>query len=289
MRFPAGNKILRALKPNFVRLAQYPAPVRVGIFLLTLGLLWVTVAAPIYLLVSDRNLVTILTMALLFLGFIFLVPIWGKKVYKQTKIFKSYGLTGTRTNAKELLFGLSLGLTITLSLFALEGLLGWLVWKPLDNLPRVILEGCASALGIAFAEELVFRGWLLNELQRDYRPGVVLWATAGLFATAHFIKPISEIIRTFPQFPALLLLGLTLVWAKRGSKGRLGLSIGLHAGLVWGYYIINVGNLIKYSGVAPDWVTGVDKNPLIGIMGLLFLWILAFGMRKRSRSKKLTA
>jgi hypothetical protein len=289
LRFPAGNKILRALKPNFVRLAQYPAPVRVGIFLLTLGLLWVPVAAPIYLLVSDRNLVTILTMALLFLGFIFLVPIWGKKVYKQTEIFKSYGLIATRTNAKELLFGLSLGLTITLSLFALEGLLGWLVWQPSDNLPRVILEGFASALGIAFAEELVFRGWLFNELQRDYRPSVVLWASAGLFATAHFIKPISEIIRTFPQFPALLLLGLTLVWAKRGSKGRLGLSIGLHGGLVWGYYIINVGNLIKYSGVAPDWITGVDKNPLIGIMGLLFLWILAFGMRKRSRSKKLTA
>lgn len=52
---------------------------------------------------------------------------------------------------------------------------------------------------------------------------------------------------------------------------RLGISIGLHAGLVWGYYIVNVGQLIEYSNQVPVWVTGIDGNPIAGVMGLLFL------------------
>ena len=47
----------------------------------------------------------------------------------------------------------------------------------------------------------------------------------------------------------------------------MGLPIGLHGGLVWGNYIIEVGKLIKYSGAAPQWVTGVNNNPLAGVMG----------------------
>jgi membrane protease YdiL (CAAX protease family) len=66
------------------------------------------------------------------------------------------------------------------------------------------------------------------------------------------------------------------------AHNRLGLPIGFHAGLVWGYYIINVGNLVKYSGSVPDWITGVDRNPLAGIMGLLFLGCIAFWIRRRS-------
>jgi membrane protease YdiL (CAAX protease family) len=145
----------------------------------------------------------------------------------------------------------------------------------------VILEGLASALGIGFAEELLFRGWLLDELQRDYHPRVALWADSTLYALLHYIKPLQEILRTWPGFPGLLLLGLTLVWAKRSRRGRLGLPIGLHAGLVWGYYIINVGQLVQYSGQVPEWITGVDRNPLAGVMGLLFLGVLAFWMRRR--------
>lgn len=274
------------LNINFVRLAQYPAPARLGCFVLSLLLLWLPVAAPIYLLLSkDPNLVTILTMGLLFAAFLLLLRWWGQKVYQQPQLLGRYGLQGTRQNAKELFLGLGVGVLITFSLFGLEGLLGWLVWQPAAiPLPKLILEGLASALGIGFAEELVFRGWLLDELERDYRPRVSLLADAFIFALLHFLKPLREIFRTLPGFPGLLLLGLTLVWAKRGSKGRLGLSIGLHAGLVWGYYIINVGNLVQFSGQVSDWITGVDKNPLAGVTGLVFLSVLAFGMRKRSHS-----
>jgi hypothetical protein len=124
----------------------------------------------------------------------------------------------------------------------------------------------------------------LDELQRDYSQRVSLWADAILFAALHFLKPLSEMIRTLPGFPGRLLLGLTMVWAKRSSGGLLGLPIGLHAGVVWGYYIINVGKLVEYSGQISPWITGVDGDPLAGVMGLMFMGVLAFWMRKRCQT-----
>jgi hypothetical protein len=271
------------LKFNFSSIARYPAPIRLVIFLLALLLIWLPLAVPIYWLGRDLNSISILTMVLLYGEFIFLGKFWGKHVYHQPRLLRQYGLERTRQNGLELLIGLATGIITVLSLFGLEGWLGWLLWqKPAIFLPQVILEGLVVAIAIGFAEELLFRGWLLDELQRDYRPRAALWINAVTFALLHFIKPLDAIQRTLPQFPALLLLGLVLVWAKRWCKGRLGLPIGFHAGLVWGYYIINVGNLVQYSGRVPDWITGVDRNPLAGIMGLLFLGGIAFWIRQRS-------
>ena len=273
------------MKTNLRRLANSSAPIRLSFFLLNLLLLWLPLAVPIYLLQKDANLVTILTIPLLYAEFIILLRLWGKYVYQQPRILQHYGLELTSHNRVDLLRGLAMALTIILMLFGVEGLLGYLVWQqPKVFLLRVILEGLVVSLGYGFAEELLFRGWLLDELQRDYSPSQALWLNAFLFAALHFIKPLDAIVHTLPQFPALVLLGLTLVWGKRWRRGRLGLPIGLHGGLVWGNYIINVGELIKYSGRVPDWVTGVNKNPLAGVMGLVFLGLLALWMKRRKRT-----
>ena len=170
-----------------------------------------------------------------------------------------------------------------MGLFILESLLGWVEFiEPAKILFKVILEGFVSALGISFTEELVFRGWLVDELERDYQPKIVIWGSSIIFAICHFIKPIEEIIRTFPTFPALVLLGAILVWAKRSHRNNLGISLGIHGGLVWGYYILNVGELIKYSGKISPLITGIDGNPIAGVMGLLFLGILACWMRRKA-------
>jgi len=264
------------------RIARYRAPVRVAIFVLVLLTLWLPLAVPIYWLGRDANSISILTMLLLYGEFIFLLRLWGTNVYRQRQILQDYGLVNIRRNWLDLGSGLVSGLIAVLCLFGLEGWLGWLVWLEPSGLPRIILEGFVVAIAVCFAEELVFRGWLLDELQRDYAFSTALWVNAFIFALLHFIKPLPDIVRTLPQFPALLLLGLTLVWAKRWKKNRLGLSIGFHAGLVWGYYIINVGQLIKYSGQVPGWITGVNRNPLAGVMGLLMLSVIALWMRRRS-------
>lgn len=222
-------------------------------------------------------------MGLLLIDFLFLVKLWGKNVHQQA-LFQVYGLRLTRQNGRYLLNGLTIGLLFCLGLFVVEALLGWVEFtQPTGVFLIIVGEGLLSALAIALAEELVFRGWLLDELERDYGKKTGLITSAVIFALLHFLKPISEIMRTFPTFPALVLLGLTLVWAKRKYKGNLGICIGLHGGLVWGYYILNVGQLVQYSGSVSPWITGIDGNPIAGGMGLFFLGVLAFWMaRKRS-------
>ena len=274
------------MKINLGKIAQIPAHLRVGCFILCLLMLWLPLALPIYWLVEDTNLESILTLVILYVEFIFLLNIWGKKVYQKPRIFSHYGLEFTRINGVDSLQGLAIGLTCVLVLFGLEGVLGWLVWQqPKVFLVKIILEGLLVSLGVGFAEELLFRGWLLDELQRDYKLNIALGIDAILFAVSHFIKPLEAIIHTLPQFPALVLLGLTQVWGKRWRRGRLGLPIGLHSGLVWGYYIINVGELIKYSGQVPDWVTGVNNNPLQGVMGVVFMGGLAWWMGSKQQVK----
>ncbi|HLO52408.1 MAG TPA: type II CAAX endopeptidase family protein [Kamptonema sp.] len=268
---------------NYLKISRYPVLLRLGIFLLILLSIWLPVAIPIYLLVRDSNLATILTMGLLFGEFLLLVRWWGNRVYRQPYLLKSYGLVGTRQNGLDVLGGFGIGALLTFGLFGFEGLLGWLTWGESESGIKLILEGLATALGVGFAEELVFRGWLLDELQRDYSLEVSLGVNAVVFGLSHFLKPLSEMLRTWPQFPGLLLLGLILVWGKRSHQNRLGFPMGFHAGLIWSYYIINVGQLVQYSGSVPDWITGVDRNPLAGLMGLLFLGAIAFWMWKLSR------
>ncbi len=281
--------------PNlrFGKIAKFSAPARIGIFILTLLLVWIPLAAPIYFLVENVNLESILAIALLYIEFIILLRFWGRKVYQQRQILHRYGLVINRRNFQLFFQGLGIGLFSLFSLFILEIFLGLVVWQlPSEKLLQFIFEGLLVSVGIGFAEELLFRGWLLDELERNYQPKVVLWVSSIVYALLHFIKPLEEILRTWLQFPGLVLLGLLFVWAKRSSgkkldKGRnrkqelLGFPIGIHTGLVWGYYIINVGGLVKYSDEVGEWLVGIDGNPLAGLMGLLLLGAIALWMRNK--------
>lgn len=259
---------------------------RLLFFIGVLSILWLPLAIAIHVLFShDPNMAGILTMVLLFGELLWLWQFWGKVVYQESKIFNSYGLERSKRNAREFIQGLATGFWFCLGLFIVEALLGWInIAAPSVGSLRIVVEGLLSAMGIAIAEELLFRGWLLNELQRDYGRTTCLRVGATLFAMAHFIKPIEEVVRTAVTFPALVLLGMTLISAKYRHGDRLGICIGIHGGLVWGYYIVNVGQLIEYTKRVPVWVTGVDGNPIAGIMGLVFLsgllWLNSSGSGK---------
>jgi uncharacterized protein len=261
-------------------------------FLLVLILLWLPGLAIIYLVMGStqnledpgtKNLLSILTMGLLAIEFIALLPWWGRKVYQHPNLYTHYGLVFTRQNGLLLLKGLAIGAGFTFALFITQGLLGWLTWQ-LPRLPilQLVLEGAATALGVGLAEELFFRGWMLDELERDYQPASAVIVDAGLYAALHFLKPIPVILASLPEFPGLFLLGTVVIIAKRRNRNRLGMSIGLHAGMVWAYYIVNVGNLVKYSGRVSDWITGINGNPISGVLGLIFLAILAIFIAKFS-------
>ena len=265
------------------KVKQQAVTFRLFYFLACLAIVWLPLAIPIsWLLRSDPNLVTIVTMGLLLVIFVILQKWWSKYVYRETHIFTKHGLHFNRLSLIIFIKGLAIGFGVCWALFITEAALGLVEINNASlGLLKVIVEGLSSALGIAFAEELVFRGWILHELEQDYNNSKALWISAVVFAIAHFLKPLAEIIRTVVTFPALLLLGLTLVWAKRSYRNNLAICIGIHGGLVWGYYILNVGNLLVYNKKIPNWITGIDGNPIAGLLGLSFLILLASIMRKK--------
>jgi uncharacterized protein len=273
---------------NWKKIAQYSAPVRLLYFIGVLAIIWLPLAIFIQLFFSyDANLVSIITMTLLFIELLFLWQFWSKFVYQENNVLARYGLERSNQNRQELFKGLALGFWLCLSLFIVEAGLGWIeIDTPKISLWKIVIEGLLSALGIGLGEELVFRGWLLDELQRDYSQKTCRYIGATIFALAHFIKPREEIIRTAVTFPALMLLGVTLILAKTNHGDRLGICIGIHAGLVWGYYIVNVGELMQYTNRVPVWVTGIDNNPIAGIMGLIFLTGLMWLIKSQNKQLK---
>jgi uncharacterized protein len=267
---------------------------RIFIFLGLLAIAWLPIAAPIYWLGyrSERTDITeIIALALLYLGFLWGLPRWGRAIHQWPNPLARCGLIWHSQTARDLGLALMIGVLGVFSLFGIETLLGWATpATPSPRLARFVVEGLIMALAVGLAEELLFRGWILTELEQSYRPRAALVMDALFFASTHFIKPWAEIVRTFPQFLGLVLLGMALVWARRtgqrqgkGKTGSLGYPIGLHAGLIWGYYIVNVGNLSRYTERAPEWVTGIDSNPLAGLLGLLLLGAIASQFAKIAR------
>ena len=255
-------------------------------------------------------------LALLYVGFLVGLPYWGRHVHNWERPFRQCGLVWQIQTGRDLLLAFVIGVLGVFGLFGIETLLGWAApSSPSPRLVRFIFEGLLMALAVGFAEEMLFRGWVLAELEKDYGSTSALLMDAVFFATTHFIKPWAEIVRTFPQFFGLVGLGMALVWARRSptssragsrassrvgsgiglkvgledSKGdrisRLGYPIGLHAGLIWGYYVVNVGGLSEYTGRAPEWMTGIDGNPLAGLMGLILLGLIARQFAKTAQKK----
>ncbi|MEM9947536.1 MAG: CPBP family intramembrane glutamic endopeptidase [Cyanobacteria bacterium P01_D01_bin.36] len=269
---------------------------RVFLFLLILALLWSPIALSVYWPQGwfyGVAAAEIVALVLLYAVFLIGLPVWGRRVHDWKLPFQQCGLRLQPQFAKDVGIALAIGVLGVFSLFGLETLLGWAQpATPSPRLLRFVLEGLLLALAIGFAEEMLFRGWILAELEKSYASTNALVINAVVFAVAHFIKPWDEIARTLPQFLGLVVLGLALVWSRRSPTGvagkrltRLGYPIGLHAGLVWGYYIVNVGGLSEYTGRVPEWVTGIDSNPLAGALGVVLLSLIGWQFAKTARQK----
>ena len=270
------------MKIQWSEIARWGAAWRIIFFLSVLLLVWLPIALP-YSLISGQS-PNVTCLIVLYVEFFVLSWVWGRQLHRLPHPFHHYGLVWAPEVGLDLLKAMMIGLGGVISLFFIQAGLGWIsLQPPPSNFPIILLEGLGVSLAVGLAEEFLFRGWLLFELERDYAPGLALCISSLLFALAHYIRPISVIFRTWPQFFGLLLLGMALVWAKRSpsyypdrkASGKLGSPIGLHAGLVWGYYLFNVGALAHYSPQVPEWLTGIDHNPLAGFLGIGLLAVIA--------------
>ncbi len=166
--------------------------------------------------------------------------------------------------------GFGLGVFSLVVLFGIQTALGWVNWQPAEGrrLVSVLLPTLLLALWIGGTEELVFRGFLLTQLQQDYAVGVAAAISSLIFALLHLIWEQQE---TIPQLPGLWLMGMVLVLARYNDAGSLGLAWGLHTGWVWAIASLDTAQLITYTGISSEWVTGKNGKPLAGAAGIFCL------------------
>ncbi len=253
-------------------LNRWIAPLRLGTFLGIWVLVWLPLGLPLLGIIDDPNDRSIILLGLAYGEFLILLWAWGRWVGQRSSPLGHYGLIPCRNLLTRLSWGWLLGTGAVFGIYLLQTPWGWVSWHlPQADFLRITLEGFGVALGVGLAEESLFRGWMFTELRQDYGQRSALGFSSGLFAALHFIKPWPEIWRTLPQFPGLVLLALILGTVRTEN---LGACIGIHGGLVWGYYLLKVGHLVSLNDRVSPWITGVDGNPLAGLVGLaiLALW-----------------
>jgi membrane protease YdiL (CAAX protease family) len=152
----------------------------------------------------------------------------------------------------------------------------YLAWLATDNvrfavrhtsrqLAMRLLGAPFTALFIALAEELLFRGVLLAGLLETLRPPVAVPIGVAAFASAHYIRRVKR-YWTFPGHLALgTLLCLAFLWTR-----ALWLPLGLHAGGV--LVLMGVRPLVRYRG--PAWLVGASIFPYAGAVGIVALLLL---------------
>jgi membrane protease YdiL (CAAX protease family) len=162
--------------------------------------------------------------------------------------------------------------------------LGQLRWQPQLS-AGLVLNSLALGLGVGFAEELLFRGWLLGELSLLLGAQRALGLQAALFSLVHtrFNLPLGPLLGLLG---GLLLLGLALGLQRRADGGLLWGAVGLHGGLVGGWFVLQHG-LMAVSPSAPAWLMG-PANPIGGVLGWLGLALLLLARRRWWRASSPT-
>jgi membrane protease YdiL (CAAX protease family) len=204
--------------------------------------------------------------------------LWGF-CWLEGTTFASYGMPLRLTLASSVGWGLGAGSLGLALLFGVQYRANWLEHSTLlDSSQRAdrwqVLVMLVLGLWVGWTEELIFRGFLQDQLQQNWPVWVAASIASLIFALLHGVWEGKSVL---PQLPGLWLMGMVLVLARLVDAGNLGLAWGLHAGWVW--VIASLDALhIHYSGKGPTWLTGLDNKPLAGAIGLLFLLSTAAGL-----------
>ena len=240
-------------------------------FLYLLG--WI-LAKPLFFLGIGKEHISLIGTILTFLLFVILLPKWFEKRWELFNTWTILGINKTDKKDKRFFYFLN-GLLYSIILLSLIFIAiisnQWGNW--LGKLsPEILLNSLLLIIGIGFAEELVFRGWLLEELKNQYGFKKALIFQALVFSIVHigldmpFWQMISILL-------GLFLLGIMLSIIRIKDNNSLWGCAGFHGGLVGIWFLMNNG-LIEISKEAPTWLVGpgtINTNPLGGLYGITLL------------------
>ncbi len=159
-------------------------------------------------------------------------------------------------------------------------------WRP-DLAPAELANALALGLGVGFAEELLFRGWLWGELALHLGRARGAVAQAVIFSLVHARADLG-IAGLVGLLGGLVLLGLALALQRRADRGLLWGAVGLHGGLVGGWFALLQGALVLRPD-APLWLVGpggANPNPVGGLLGWLGLTLVLLALVRTLRMRE---
>lgn len=144
-----------------------------------------------------------------------------------------------------------------------------------------VANALALGAGVGFAEELLFRGWLQGELGLHLGANRALSVQAVVFALVHpwYRLPVAGAVGLLG---GLVMLGLALALQRRADGGVLWGAVGLHGGLVGGWFALQ-GGLLQLEPWTSPWLVGPGEgqpNPIGGAVGWLGLGTLLWVRRR---------
>jgi uncharacterized protein len=147
--------------------------------------------------------------------------------------------------------------------------------------PMVIMSSVFLMLLVAFSEELVFRGYLLNNLMHSTNKWVALLISSALFAAMHISNPGAGVLPIIEVFVGGIMLGINYIYTR-----NLWFGIFLHfawnffQGPVFGYKVsgVDISPIMLQELTGPTWLNGgafgLEGSILAIILNLLLIGIL---------------
>ena len=205
-----------------------------------------------------------------------LLSTWFARRFFDHRDLPSLGLQRNPYVVKDLLFGFLLTALLMGGLFVIFIALGWTtfdLWawdnQPLSTVVVGTLGSLAAFILVGFSEEILSRGYQMQNLIEGLNLPLALFLSSAVFAFMHLGNPHSSAISTL----GLLAAGYFLAYGWLRT-GQLWLSIGLHIGwnffegTVFGFAVSGTESfrLIHHTVAGPDLITGGSFGPEAGLI-----------------------
>ena len=280
--------IIERIKKIYIKLFLSPKLLSTIIFIPCLYILGWVLATPLLLLNVEKESLSLIGTIFTFLLFVFSIPKWFYIRWGSKNPWRLLGINNHERNGRLILYFLRgfLLSTILISLILVPIIATrWGHWIGIVSID-IILNAIFLILGIGFAEELIFRGWLLEEFKKQFGLKKAIIFQASLFSIVHigFDLPFWQMISILI---GLFLLGILLSLVRLKDNNSLWGCIGLHGGLVGLWFITNNG-LLFISKDSPKWLVGpgvINTNPLGGLYGISLVIIFCFLYLPRFKKK----
>ena len=272
--------IFKYIKNIFLKLFFYgPKFISLIIFIPFLYLCGWLLATPMLLFGANEESVSLIGTIFTFLMFVFLLPKWFEIRWGLKNTWILLGIKKIDRN-RDLIFYFLRGFLLSIILISLIVIpiisTEWGYWIG-EISPDIFANAIILTIGVGFAEELIFRGWLLEEFKKQFGLKKAIIAQSLIFSFVHigFDLPFWEMLSILT---GLFLLGISLSLIRLKNKNSLWDCIGLHGGLVGLWFITNNG-LLDISKDSPKWLVGpgtINTNPLGGIVGISLMIIFCY-------------